>query len=58
MVLFKGCGDMELLDWLFDQKDGILRNEETQHHDNHHTWTVQETNVRLKKRMFSFPLIV
>uniref|UniRef100_A0A3P8UPQ6 cAMP responsive element binding protein 3-like 3a n=1 Tax=Cynoglossus semilaevis TaxID=244447 RepID=A0A3P8UPQ6_CYNSE len=45
MVLFKGCGDMELLDWLFDQKDGILRNEETQHHDNHHTWTVQETNI-------------
>ncbi|XP_008336796.1 cyclic AMP-responsive element-binding protein 3-like protein 3-A isoform X2 [Cynoglossus semilaevis] len=41
----QGCGDMELLDWLFDQKDGILRNEETQHHDNHHTWTVQETNI-------------
>lgn len=36
---------IELLDWLFDQKDGILRLEETGRHGNHHTWPVQDPNM-------------
>ncbi|XP_061681263.1 cyclic AMP-responsive element-binding protein 3-like protein 3-A isoform X2 [Syngnathoides biaculeatus] len=37
---------MELLDWLFDQNDGILRNEEEGHCDNqHHRWPDQEPNM-------------
>lgn len=46
MILFQGCDGIELLDWLFDQNDGILRHEETGHHGNHHTWPIQDPNVR------------
>ncbi|XP_045906364.1 cyclic AMP-responsive element-binding protein 3-like protein 3-A [Micropterus dolomieu] len=35
----QGCDGIELLDWLFDQNDGILRHEET---GNHHTWPMQD----------------
>ncbi|XP_049911142.1 cyclic AMP-responsive element-binding protein 3-like protein 3-A isoform X2 [Epinephelus moara] len=41
----QGCDGIELLDWLFDQNDGILRHEETGRHGNHHTWPVQESNM-------------
>ncbi|XP_018522838.1 LOW QUALITY PROTEIN: cyclic AMP-responsive element-binding protein 3-like protein 3-A [Lates calcarifer] len=41
----QGCDGIELLDWLFDQNDGILRHEETEHHGNHHTWPVQDPNM-------------
>ncbi|XP_071388338.1 cyclic AMP-responsive element-binding protein 3-like protein 3-A [Centroberyx affinis] len=44
----QGCDGIELLDWLFDQNDGILRYEETGHHDNHHTWPVQDPNQMLQ----------
>lgn len=56
---FQGCDGTELLDWLFDQNDGTeklewlldqndgnLRHEETGHHGNHHTWPIQDPNVR------------
>lgn len=46
MISFQGCDGIELLDWLFDQNDGILRHEETQRHGNHHTWPIQDPNVR------------
>ncbi|KAI3368874.1 hypothetical protein L3Q82_025856, partial [Scortum barcoo] len=46
MISFQGCDGIELLDWLFDQNDGILRHEETGHHGNHHTWPIQDPNVR------------
>ncbi|XP_077390730.1 cyclic AMP-responsive element-binding protein 3-like protein 3-A isoform X1 [Festucalex cinctus] len=37
---------MELLDWLFDQNDGILRHEESgQHGSQQHHWTAQEPNM-------------
>ncbi|XP_047442217.1 cyclic AMP-responsive element-binding protein 3-like protein 3-A isoform X2 [Mugil cephalus] len=39
------CDGVELLDWLFDQNDGILLHVETGHHDNHHTWPMQDTNM-------------
>ncbi|XP_074525050.1 cyclic AMP-responsive element-binding protein 3-like protein 3-A [Halichoeres trimaculatus] len=41
----QGCDGIELLDWLFDQNDGILRHEEPGHHGNHHTWPIQDPNV-------------
>ncbi|XP_034738286.1 cyclic AMP-responsive element-binding protein 3-like protein 3-A isoform X2 [Etheostoma cragini] len=41
----QGCDGIELLDWLFDQNDGILRHEETGRHGNHHTWPVQDSNM-------------
>ncbi|XP_068582120.1 cyclic AMP-responsive element-binding protein 3-like protein 3-A [Cebidichthys violaceus] len=41
----QGCDGIELLDWLFDQNDGILRHEETGRHGNHHTWPVQDPNM-------------
>lgn len=41
----QGCDGIELLDWLFDQNDGILRHEETGHHGNQHTWPVQDPNI-------------
>ncbi|XP_076009668.1 cyclic AMP-responsive element-binding protein 3-like protein 3-A isoform X2 [Genypterus blacodes] len=37
----QGCDGIELLDWLFDHNDGILRHEETGHHGNHPTWPIQ-----------------
>lgn len=45
MISFQICDGIELLDWLFDQNDGILRHMETGHHGNHHTWPTQDTNV-------------
>lgn len=41
----QGCDGIELLDWLFDQDDGILRHEETGRHGNHHTWPIQDPNM-------------
>uniref|UniRef100_UPI0037E72A40 cyclic AMP-responsive element-binding protein 3-like protein 3-A n=1 Tax=Semicossyphus pulcher TaxID=241346 RepID=UPI0037E72A40 len=41
----QGCDGIELLDWLFDQNDGILRHEESGRHGNHHTWPIQEPNM-------------
>ncbi|XP_041647915.1 cyclic AMP-responsive element-binding protein 3-like protein 3-A [Cheilinus undulatus] len=41
----QGCDGIELLDWLFNQNDGILRHEETGRHGNHHTWPIQEQNM-------------
>ncbi|KAF7653401.1 hypothetical protein LDENG_00083570 [Lucifuga dentata] len=41
----QGCDETELLDWLFDQNNGILRHEETGHHGNHHTWLIQDPNM-------------
>nr|XP_019936169.1 PREDICTED: cyclic AMP-responsive element-binding protein 3-like protein 3-A [Paralichthys olivaceus] len=41
----QGCDGIELLDWLFDQNDGILCHEETEHHGNHHTWPIQDQNM-------------
>uniref|UniRef100_A0A8C2W8A0 cAMP responsive element binding protein 3-like 3a n=1 Tax=Cyclopterus lumpus TaxID=8103 RepID=A0A8C2W8A0_CYCLU len=38
------CDGIELLDWLFDQNDGILRLEGTGRHGNHHTWPAQDPN--------------
>ncbi|KAM3875747.1 cyclic AMP-responsive element-binding protein 3-like protein 3-A [Diretmus argenteus] len=43
----QGCDGLELLDWLFDQNDGILRHEETGHHGNHLTWPIQDPNQML-----------
>ncbi|KAK7889643.1 hypothetical protein WMY93_025203 [Mugilogobius chulae] len=42
---YQGCDGIELLDWLFDQNDGILRHEETNHHGNHHNWPVQDASI-------------
>ncbi|XP_072295393.1 cyclic AMP-responsive element-binding protein 3-like protein 3-A [Eucyclogobius newberryi] len=42
---YQGCEDIELLDWLFDQNNGILRHEETGHHGNHHSWPVQDPSI-------------
>ncbi|XP_026160995.1 cyclic AMP-responsive element-binding protein 3-like protein 3-A [Mastacembelus armatus] len=44
----QGCDGIELLDWLFDQKDGILRHEETGHNAHHHTWPIQDTTQMLQ----------
>ncbi|XP_041792048.1 cyclic AMP-responsive element-binding protein 3-like protein 3-A [Chelmon rostratus] len=44
----QGCDGIELLDWLFDQNDGILRHEETGRHGNHHSWPTQEPNQLLQ----------
>ncbi|XP_040896476.1 cyclic AMP-responsive element-binding protein 3-like protein 3-A isoform X2 [Toxotes jaculatrix] len=41
----QGCDGIELLDLLFDQNDGILRHEDTEHHGNHHTWSIQDPNM-------------
>lgn len=46
MGSFQGRDGIELLDWLFDQNDGILRHEETGHHGSHHTWPAHGPNVR------------
>ncbi|KAM7388425.1 hypothetical protein PAMP_024599 [Pampus punctatissimus] len=43
--LDQGCDGIELLDWLFDQNDGILRHEEPGHHGNHQTWPIQDPNM-------------
>lgn len=45
MISIQGCDGIELLDWLFDQNDGILRHEEAGRHGNHHTWPIQDSNV-------------
>jgi len=45
-ISFQDCDGIELLDWLFDQNDGILRLEGTGRHGNHHTWPAQDPNVR------------
>ncbi|XP_030583610.1 cyclic AMP-responsive element-binding protein 3-like protein 3-A isoform X2 [Archocentrus centrarchus] len=37
----QGCDGLELLDWLFDQNNGILRHEET----GQHTWPIQDPNM-------------
>ncbi|XP_034529049.1 cyclic AMP-responsive element-binding protein 3-like protein 3-A [Notolabrus celidotus] len=42
----QGCDGIELLDWLFDQNDGILRHEESGRHGNHHTWPIQGPNMQ------------
>lgn len=39
------CDGIELLDWLFDKNDGILRHEEAGRHGNHHTWPIQDPNM-------------
>ncbi|KAJ4942992.1 hypothetical protein JOQ06_005504 [Pogonophryne albipinna] len=44
----QGCDGIELLDWLFDQNDGILRHEEPGRQGNHHTWLVQDSNQMLQ----------
>lgn len=41
----QGCDGIELLDWLFDQNDGILRHEETGHHGNHNIWPMQDPSM-------------
>nr|XP_040041204.1 cyclic AMP-responsive element-binding protein 3-like protein 3-A [Gasterosteus aculeatus aculeatus] len=41
----EGCDGIELLDWLFDQNEGILRHEETGRHGNHHAWPVQDPSM-------------
>ncbi|KAM6921606.1 cyclic AMP-responsive element-binding protein 3-like protein 3-A [Xenentodon cancila] len=41
----QGCDCTELLDWLFDRSDGILRHEETGHHGNNPSWPFQEHNM-------------
>ncbi|XP_070688099.1 cyclic AMP-responsive element-binding protein 3-like protein 3-A [Pempheris klunzingeri] len=41
----QGCDGIELLDWLFDQNDGILRHEETGRHGNHHIWPIPDSNA-------------
>ncbi|XP_035271561.1 cyclic AMP-responsive element-binding protein 3-like protein 3-A isoform X1 [Anguilla anguilla] len=40
----QGCGGMDLLDLLFDQTDGILRNEELGHHGNQ-AWPIPERGI-------------
>lgn len=45
MISFKGCDGIELLDWLFDQNNGILRLEETGHGGTRHPWPIQDPNV-------------
>lgn len=40
----QGCDGIELLDWLFDQNEGILRHEETGHHGDH-IWPAQNTSM-------------
>lgn len=45
MISFQGCDGIELLDWLFDQNEGILRHEESGRHGNHHIWPIQDPNV-------------
>ncbi|XP_023144859.1 cyclic AMP-responsive element-binding protein 3-like protein 3-A isoform X1 [Amphiprion ocellaris] len=44
----QGCDGTELLDWLFDQNEGILRHVETGHHSNHHSWPIQNPNQILQ----------
>lgn len=41
----QGCDGIELLDWLFDQNDGILCHEETDHHGNPNIWPGQEQAI-------------
>ncbi|KAM9357569.1 cyclic AMP-responsive element-binding protein 3-like protein 3-A [Symphorus nematophorus] len=41
----EGCDGIELLDWLFDQNDGILRHEESGRHGNQHNWPIQDPNM-------------
>uniref|UniRef100_A0A667X2T7 cAMP responsive element binding protein 3-like 3a n=1 Tax=Myripristis murdjan TaxID=586833 RepID=A0A667X2T7_9TELE len=41
----QGCDEIELLDWLFDQNNGMLPHEQTGNHGNHHTWPIQDPNV-------------
>ncbi|KAM9383723.1 cyclic AMP-responsive element-binding protein 3-like protein 3-A [Pholidichthys leucotaenia] len=37
----QGCDGTELLDWLFDQNNGILHQEETGQYQSHPTWPIQ-----------------
>lgn len=46
MISLKGCDGIELLDWLFDQNEGILRHEDTGHNGIRHPWPTQDSNVR------------
>ncbi|KAM9848918.1 cyclic AMP-responsive element-binding protein 3-like protein 3-A [Aulostomus maculatus] len=39
------CDGIEVLDWLFDQNDGILHHMETGNHDNLHTWPTQDPSM-------------
>ncbi|XP_059197991.1 cyclic AMP-responsive element-binding protein 3-like protein 3-A [Centropristis striata] len=41
----QGCDGIEMLDWLFDQNEGILRHEETGRHGNHYSWPVQDPDM-------------
>lgn len=41
----QGCDCSELLDWLFDQNDGILRHEEAAHRGSLHSWPIQDPNM-------------
>uniref|UniRef100_A0A672HNT1 cAMP responsive element binding protein 3-like 3a n=1 Tax=Salarias fasciatus TaxID=181472 RepID=A0A672HNT1_SALFA len=41
----QGCDCAELLDWLFDQNDGILRHEEAAHRGSLHNYLVQDPNM-------------
>ncbi|XP_028299733.1 cyclic AMP-responsive element-binding protein 3-like protein 3-A isoform X2 [Gouania willdenowi] len=40
----QSCDNKELLDWLFNQSDGILH-EQTGNHDNNHIWPFEESNM-------------
>lgn len=41
----QGCDGIELLDWLFDQNEGILRHEQTGHQGNHNIWPAQDPSM-------------
>uniref|UniRef100_A0A8C6SZK4 cAMP responsive element binding protein 3-like 3a n=1 Tax=Neogobius melanostomus TaxID=47308 RepID=A0A8C6SZK4_9GOBI len=41
----RGCDGIELLDWLFDQNEGILRHEGTGQHGNHNIWPAQDPSM-------------
>lgn len=41
----QACEGLELLDWLFDHDEGILRHEETGHHGNHNPWPAQDPSM-------------
>uniref|UniRef100_A0A667WN76 cAMP responsive element binding protein 3-like 3a n=1 Tax=Myripristis murdjan TaxID=586833 RepID=A0A667WN76_9TELE len=47
LISFQGCDEIELLDWLFDQNNGMLPHEQTGNHGNHHTWPIQDPNMLL-----------
>ncbi|KAK2907722.1 hypothetical protein Q8A73_008795 [Channa argus] len=41
----QGCDCTELLNWLFDQNDGILRHEDTGHRGTPPNWPIQDPNM-------------